>query len=256
MPSRVEVVVVAGPRGPAREPLRARVLSGAVAGEAAALCTDDPAWDLGCGCCELRGALFAALGRLAGDPRLRRLLIDVADETELAAVLAVVQSPYLARVLEFVGLVGFVRADDQSGAERGVTRRSLARLRRAALILIHGDAALVARVRSECPGPRVLTVGPGLEAPARILVGGGPGRGLEIVRDRPVALSALEVWLDALPAEVARVDGDALVAEWPGRRAVVRKLGGLARISSAPRDGLAETRLWAVARDRVALGAP
>lgn len=252
MSSRVEVVVVAGPRGPSREPLRARALALAPPGEAVALATDDPAWGLGCDCCELRGALLAAVTRLVADPAARRLLIDVADATALPDVVAVVQSPYLARVLEFLGTVG-VCDDALADAEAGP--RPLARLRRAELILVQGDAALADRVRAACPEPRVLPVGPGLEVAAQVLAGGGPGRfGRAVVRERPVELADLEAWLDALPPEVARLDGDALVAQWPGRRAVVRKLGARVRIGSAPAGGLAETRLWAVTtRPRVAL---
>jgi hypothetical protein len=250
---RVEVTVVAGPRGDARAPLRRRVLAGAPDGEAAALCTDDEAWGLGCACCELRGPLLAALGRLVADRRLRRLLVDVADATALADVLAVVQSPALAQVLEFVGLVGLVHA---GARPEDLADRPLARLRRAAVVLLAGDAALLARVRAGCPEPRVLPVAADGEVAARVLAGGGPGRGVAVVRDGPVALADLRAWLDALPTGVARVDGDALVAEWPGRRAVVRKLGAVARGASAPRDGLAGTRLWAVAGDDLALGAP
>jgi hypothetical protein len=204
---RVEVTVVAGPRGDARAPLRARVLAGAADGEAAALCTDDEAWGLGCACCELRAPLLAALTRLVADRRLQRLLVDVAETTELAEVLGVVQSPAVAQVLEFVGLVGYV---DASARPEELAGRPLARLRRAALILLEGDAARLAHVRAACTGPRVLRADG--EVAARVLAG-GPGHGaVAVVRDRPVALADLRAWLDALPETVARVDGDVLVS--------------------------------------------
>lgn len=248
MSNRVEVIVVAGPRGLSRARLQAGYLAGAAPGEAAALRTDDPAWGLGCACCELRGALISAITRLVADPRLRRLLVDVDDATELAEVIAVVQSPYLARVLEFVGVVGVVLADDDAPPP------ALGRLRRATLVLVRGDGQLVARVRESCPEPRVLPLDGGLDLAARVLAG-GPGRGRAVVHERPVTLAALEAWLDALPPEVARVDGDAVIAEWPGRRAVVRKLGARALIYSSPRGDLDATRLWVVAtEERVALG--
>lgn len=252
MSNRVEVIVVAGPRGPSRARLQAGYLAGAAPGEAAALRTDDPAWGLGCACCELRGALISALTRLVADPRLRRLLVDVDDATDPAEVIAVVQSPYLARVLECVGVVGVVLADDD--AQSLGPPRVFGRLRRASLVLVSGDTTLVARVREACPEPRVLPLAGGLDLAARVLAG-GPGRGRAVVWERPVTLAALEAWLDALPPEVARVDGDARIAEWPGRRAVVRKLGARALIYSSPREGLDATRLWVVTtEERVALG--
>ncbi|PCC69465.1 hypothetical protein SAMN02745121_06275 [Nannocystis exedens] len=251
MSDLVEVVAVAGPRGPIREPLRARLLAGGAAGEAVALCTDDPAWGMGCECCELRGALLAAVTRIVADPAVRRLLIDVGDGTELGEVVSVLRSPMLSRVLEFVGTVGLVREEELS---RASAARPLVRLRRAGLILVQGRAPFVTRVREECQEARVLPIDDSLEVVARVLSGGSCGGGHEVVRSRPVRLAGLEAWLDALPDEVVRVDGDALVLEWPSRRAVVRKLGGRSEIRSLPRDGLAETRLWAVStRDGVAL---
>ncbi|MBZ5715868.1 hypothetical protein [Nannocystis pusilla] len=254
MSDLVEVVAVAGPRGPIREPLRARFLAGGAAGQAVALCTDDPAWGMGCECCELRGALLAAVTRIVADPAVRRLLVDVGDGTVLGEVVSVLRSPMLSRVLEFVGTVGLVREEELSlRPEVAGAARPLVRLRRAGLILVQGGAPFVARVREECRDARVLPLDGGLEVAARVLSGGSRGGGHEVVRSRPVRLAGLEAWLDALPDEVVRVDGDALVLEWPSRRAVVRKLGGRSEIRSLPRDGLAETRLWAVStRDGVA----
>lgn len=247
MSDLVEVVAVAGPRGPIREPLRARFLAGGAAGQAVALCTDDPAWGMGCECCELRGALLAAVTRSVADPAVRRLLVDVGDGTELGEVVSVLRSPLLSRVLEFVGTVGLVREEELAHASAA---RPLARLRRAGLILVQGGAPFVARVREECRDARVMSIDGDLEVAAQVLSGGGR----EVVRSRPIRLAGLEAWLDALPDEVVRVDGHALVLEWPARRAVVRKLGGRSEIRSLPRDGLAETRLWAVStRDGVAL---
>ncbi|WAS91874.1 hypothetical protein [Nannocystis punicea] len=253
MSTPVEVVVVAGPRGPAREPLRARFLALGGPGESVSLCTDDPAWGMGCECCELRGALIAAVTRIVADPAVRRLLVDVGDATDLGEVVAVLRSPLLSRVLEFVGAVGLVREDEVSSAGSSTVLRPLARLRRAGLILVQGGGPFFARVREECRDARVLPIDDGLEVAARVLSGGNGRGGHEVVRSRPVRLAGLEAWLDALPDEVVRVDGDALVLEWPARRAVVRKLGGRSEIRSLPRDGLAETRLWAVStRDGVA----